>query len=271
MDKNNLYIPTDIFITELAEVYHAKAGQYLSSHQLIDFMKCPLLHHKKRMGIIQDQETTSFLVGHAAHVRILEGRAEYESRFAMGGPINPTTGKPYGSLTKKFAEWKEAQQKPVLTFEQMDLVEQMARGVAIHDTAVDLISYGIAEGVIRADYCGIPCQIRLDWLNPNRGIVDFKTCDDLTWFEADARRYRYHNQMAFYQAVLKEAIGSYVPVHLIAIEKKEPHRCGVWRVSDDCLAMARHDNEAAIDRLVSCRNKDIWPTGYEEVRLMDVA
>lgn len=91
MDKNNLYIPTDIFITEPAEVYHAKAGQYLSSHQLIDFMKCPLLHHKKRMGIIQDQETTSFLVGRAAHVRILEGRAEYESQFAMGGPINPTS------------------------------------------------------------------------------------------------------------------------------------------------------------------------------------
>jgi hypothetical protein len=151
------------------------------------------------------------------------------------------------------------------------LGENIAQGGAIHDTAVDLISYGVAEGVSRADYCGIPWQMRLDWLNPNRGIVDFKTCDDLTWFEADARRYRYHNQMAFYQSVLKEASGEYVPVHLIAIEKKEPYRCGVWRVSDDCLAMARHDNEAAIERLTSCRNKDVWPTGYEEVRLLDVA
>lgn len=293
MNQKELYIPTDIFIHEPAEEYHAQNKDYLSSHQLIDFMKCPLLHHKKYIGEISDQETTSFLVGQAAHVRILEGRAEYESRFALGGPINPTTGKPYGSLTKKFAEWQEQQRKPVLTLEQMELVEKMARGVAIHDTAVDLISYGIAEGVIRTDYCGIPCQIRLDWLNPNRGIVDFKTTDDLTWFEVDSRRYRYHNQMAFYQAVLEEVIlqESYqvsrnqkpncqvervhnighIPVHLIAIEKKEPHRCGVWRVSDDCLAMARRDNEAAIGRLKSCRNKGIWPTGYEEVRLLDVA
>jgi len=293
MDKNNLYIPTDIFIKEPADAYHAKAKDYLSSHQLIDFMKCPLLHHKRHTGEIQDIETTSFLVGHAAHVRILEGRAEYETQFAMGGPINPTTGKPYGSLTKKFAEWKDQQKKLVLTVEQTELVEQMARGVAINDAAVDLISYGIAEGVIRVDYYGIPCQIRLDWLNPNRGIVDFKTCDDLTWFEADARRYRYHNQMAFYQAVLEKAILptsytinriqksnyqvespqelAHIPVYLIAVEKKEPFRCGVWRVSDDCLAMARHDNEAAIDRLKSCRNKGIWPTGYEEVRLLDVA
>ena len=267
----NIYIDISIFTSEPADVYHAKAGEYLSSHQLLDFMKCPLLHQKKRAGLIDEKESTAYLVGRAAHVRILEGKAEYESQFALGGPINPTTGKPYGSLTKKFAEWKESQGKPVLTFEQIDLVEQMARGVALNDNAVDLISYGIAEGVLRTDYCGLPCQIRIDWLNPNRGIVDFKTCDDLTWFEADARRYRYHNQMAFYQSVLKETIGIYVPVHLIAIEKKQPHRCGLWRVSDDCLAMARQDNEAAIERLTSCRNKDIWPTGYEEVRLLDVA
>lgn len=257
--------------TEPAELYHSQRDKYLSSHQLIDFMKCPLLHHKKRMGTIQDQETTSFLVGHAAHVRILEGRDAYEQRFAIGGPINPTTGNPYGSLTKKFSEWKDRQNKPVLTFEQADLVEQMAHGVAINDYAVDLILNGVAEGVARADYSGVPCQIRLDWLNPNRGIVDLKTCDDLTWFEADARRYRYPNQMAFYQAVLKEAIGEYIPVYLIAVEKKEPFRCGVWRVSDDCLAMARQDNEAAIERLKSCLNKGIWPTGYEEVRVLDVA
>ena len=101
-----IFIDTSILIQEPADVYHAKAKDYLSSHQLIDFMKCPLLHNKKRLGIIQDQETASFLLGRAAHVRILEGRAEYQSQFAMGGPINPTTGKPYGSLTKKFAEWK---------------------------------------------------------------------------------------------------------------------------------------------------------------------
>ena len=270
MDTKELYIPTDIFIREPAEEYHAKAKDHLSSHQLLDFMKCPYLLQKKWMGSIDEKESNAYLIGRAAHVRILEGRDEYEHQFALGGPINPTTGKPYGSLTKKFAEWKAEQGKPVLTVEQMDLIEQMAQGVAINDHAVDLIYYGIAEGVIRTHYCGISCQIRMDWLNPNRGIVDFKTCDDLTWFEADARRYRYPNQMAFYQSVLKEVIGDFVPVYLVAIEKKEPFRCGVWRVSDECLAMARQDNEAAIERLKSCRNKDIWPTGYEEIRVLDV-
>jgi hypothetical protein len=61
-----------------------------------------------------------------------------------------------------------------------------------------------------------------------------------------------------------------VPVYLIAVEKKQPFRCGVWRVSDDCLAAARRDNEAAIERLTSCRSENVWPTGYEAVRLLDV-
>lgn len=267
----SLHIDTSILIQEPAEVYHNKAQQYLSSHQLLDFIRCPYLYDRKHKGLIEEKESSTFLLGRAAHVRILEGRTVYEDSFALGGPINPTTGKPYGSLTKKFAEWQQLQNKPVLPQDQVELIELMASGVAMNGHAVDLISYGTAEGVVRTEYCGIDSQIRLDWLNPHQGIVDLKTCDDLTWFEADARRYRYHNQMAFYQSVLKEAVGQYVPVHLIAIEKKEPYRCGVWRVSDDCLAMARHDNETAIERLKLCRTRDIWPTGYEDVRLLDVA
>ena len=67
-----------------------------------------------------------------------------------------------------------------------------------------LLEYGEPEGVVRADYCGMPCQIRMDWFEPHHGIVDLKTCDDLTWFEADARRYGYAHQLAFYRAVLAQ-------------------------------------------------------------------
>jgi len=270
--------------SEPADDYHAKRDRYLSSHQLLDFMKCPWLHRKKSVGLIKDGDSTSYLVGRAAHVRILEGREVYERSFALGGPINEKTGKPFGAGTKAFAEWAEAQGKPVLSQEQVDLVEQMAAGVGMNDEAVALLLFGRAEGVVRAEYCGTPCQIRIDWLHPHRGIVDFKTCDDLTWFEADARRYGYHRQMAFYRAVLTQAIGNTsvdcaergdaavgpVPVHLIAVEKKEPFRCGVWKVSEETLAQAQRENEAAIRRLLACRESGEWPTGFEEIRVLDV-
>ncbi len=266
-------VPIDLACLEVepADEYHAKAAEYLSSHQLIDFMRCPYLYAKKRDGLIAASESPAYLIGRAAHCRILEGRDVYEEQFALGGPVNPATGKPYGSTTKKFLEWRQQQGKPVLSHEQVELIESMAAGVGMNDAAIDLLLYGRAEGVVRTEYCGVPCQIRIDWTHPHRGIVDLKTCDDLTWFEADARRYRYHHQMAFYQAVLAQAIGQHAPVYIVAVEKKEPFRCGVWRVSDDALAVARQENEAAIERWKIARESDVWATGYEEVRLLDVA
>ena len=266
----DINVDLNVLTAEPAEEYHAKAGECLSSHQLLDFIKCPWLHRKKALGLIEDRDSPAYLVGRAAHARIVEGRDAYEAAFALGGPINPKTDKPYGSATKAFAEWAQAQGKPVLSHDQVELVEQMASGVAMNSEAVDLLLYGRSEGVVRADYCGTPCQIRIDWTHPHRGIVDLKTCDELTWFEADARRYRYPSQVAFYQSVLAEVLDEHVPVHIVAVEKREPFRCGVWRVSDDTLAIAQRENEAAIRRLVACRERDHWPTGYEEVRILDI-
>lgn len=268
---NDLNIDLNLLQAEPAEEYHAKARQYLSSHRLIDFMKCPWLYFKKSEGLIVDRDSPAYLVGRAAHARILEGRDAYESQFALGGPINPKTGRPFGAATKAFDEWAQVQGKPVLSLEQVELIEQMASAVAMNDEAVDLLLYGRSEGVVRADYCGTKCQIRIDWTHPHKGIVDLKSCDEIDWFEADARRYRYLTQLAFYQAVLAEVVGEMVPVHVVAVEKREPYRCGVWLVSNDSLAIARRENEAAIRRLQNCRQRGIWPTGYEGIRILNTA
>jgi hypothetical protein len=254
---------------EPAAVYHAKAKDYLSSHALAAFRRCPLLFHKKKQGLIEDKDSPAYLLGRAAHTLILEGRDAFEAEYAFGGPTNPKTGKPFGTNTKAFADWAAAVGKPVLSDDQLAVVEQMASGVAMNEVAIALLRYGQAEGVVRIEYRGLPCQIRIDWLNPEHGIVDLKTCDDLTWFEADARRFEYVHQLAFYRAVLAQAVGELVTVHIVAVEKKEPFRCGVWRVGQDVLAIAQEDNEQAMDRLLTCYATDVWPTGYEDIRMFD--
>ena len=268
---NDLCINLSVLQAEQDEEYHGRAGQYLSSHQLLDFMACPWLFRKKQLGLVEETDSAAYLVGRAAHCRILEGREAYEATFALGGPINPRTGRPFGAATKAFAEWAMMQNKQVLAYEQVELVEQMAAGVAMNDAAVELLLHGRAEGVVRAEYCGAACQARIDWVHPFRGIVDLKTTADLTWFESDARRRRYYSQLAFYQAMLAQAIGAWVPAYLVAVEKAEPFRCGVWRLSDETLTQARRENEAAIRRLRVCQQTDTWPTGYEEIRLLEVA
>ncbi len=269
---DTLTIDLDVLEVEPAEDYHARAGEHLSSHALADFIKCPLLYWKKQQGLLPDEDRPAYLVGRAAHTLVLEGIEAFEQTYAVGGPINSKTGRAYGRGTKAFTEWAAAQDKAVLTESQYGLVTNLAASVDAHPFATDLLRCGRAEGVVRTEYCGVPCQSRIDWVHPHRGIVDFKTCDDLTWFEADARRYGYHRQMAFYRAVLARALdGLLVPVHLIAVEKKEPFRCGVWRAGEDTLAIAQSENEAAIRRLVACRERDHWPSGYEEIRVFDVA
>ena len=262
-------ITGSFLIREAAKVYHSRAGEHLSSHLLSAFRRCPLFYRRKRCGLIPDEDRPAYLVGRAAHTVILEGKEAFRRTYAVGGPVNPKTRRPYGSNTKAWAQWAEDQGKDVLTNEQHNLVIRMAIGVKLHEYAQELLSDGTAEGVVRAEYCGKQCQIRLDWLNPHSGIVDLKTTDDLQWFEADAKRYGYLHQVAFYRAVLAQVIGVAMPVFFIAVEKKDPHRAGVWKVSEDSLASAQRENEAAIDRLRRCEETDVWETGFEEMRSFD--
>jgi hypothetical protein len=254
---------------ETPEIYHAQSARFLSSHKLADFRRNVPLFRKKELGLVKEEDRPAYLVGRAAHTLILEGRAVYEAEYAFGGPMNPKTGAPFGSRTKAFQDWAEMQGKPVLDDEQAALIENMYAAVRAHEHAALLLDDGIAEGVVRAEYCGMPCQVRLDWLNPARGVVDLKTCDNLDWLETDARSFAYAHQMAFYRSVLACVIGLVLPVHLVAVEKREPFRAGVWRMGEQVLGIVRKENEEAIERLKTCRDRDHWPTGYEDIRVFD--
>ncbi len=259
----------DFLLREPAEVYHAKSKEHLTSHALADFRENPLLYRKRQLGLVVEEDRPAFQVGRAAHTLILEGRDAYRRQYAFGGPTNPATGKLFDSRSKAYQEWAERQAKPVLTDRQAALVEELAAAVQRHPVAGELLAEGVPEGVIRRDYRGVPCQARFDWLNPSQGLVDLKTCDHLKYLEADARSFGYMHQLAFYRALLALQTGEVLPVYLIAVEKREPYRCGVWRIDPGVLAVAEQDNEAALERLVRCRQLDHWPTGYEELRVLD--
>ena len=260
----------DWLIEESAEIYHAKSRENLSSHQLGDFRKCPYLYWKKHSGLIADKDSPAYAFGRAAHTLVLEGRDTFERDYAIGGPVNPKTGKPFGSTTKAYASWFiESGKTSAVTNDDAIALELMEQSVLVHPEAPALITDGFAEGVVRAEHQGLPCQIRMDYYQPVLGLVDLKTCDDLTWFESDARRFGYLHQLAFYRSVLREVSNIDVAVHIIAVEKKEPFRCGVWRISPEALDFAQTENESAIRRLKVCMETQVWPTGYEQIRIYD--
>jgi hypothetical protein len=259
----------DHLIAEPEPTYAAKRADHLSSHALGEFRKNPRLFRDKELGLIHEPERAAFLIGRAVHCRVLEGVDEFAGRFAVGGPVNPKTGKPYGQDTKAYAQWASTIGKPTISQDTANLCEQLAGAVDAHDEARNLLAVGQAEGVVRTQFCGLPCQGRLDWVHPELGLVDLKTIDDLDWFEHQARTFGYGHQLAFYRDLLAAVSGATVQVHVIAAEKKPSHRVGVWRFSEQVLDQASRDNRAAIDRLKICRQQDRWPTGYEQTRTFD--
>lgn len=264
-------IDLGFLVREPADVYHAKGKDFLSAHALNEFRRCPLLYRKKELGLVPERDTTAYLIGRAAHTLILEGRERYQREYAVGGPINPKTGQPFGSLTKAFAEWAEKQNKPVLSDAQAALVEQMAASARSHVFARELLANGVAEGVVRAEYGGHRCQARIDWISPidGTGIVDLKTADEIDTFELSMRAFGYLHQVAFYRALVAAVSGHVLPVHIVAVEKREPFRCGVWRIVPAVLDEAQRDNEQAMTDLRRCRESGAWFTRYESLRLVE--
>ena len=267
-----------IFADVPANEYHqaARDGKFLSSHLLGDFRKSPLLYKKKMNGEIEQAETAALAVGRAVHTLILEGRSKFDEEFNISdGPVNPKTGEPFGKLTKAYKEWAAAQTKDVVSGPDFAFMSKLRESVWAHLVARELLDDGIAEQTVRTRYCEEPCQIRMDWFREDYEgrpvICDLKTCDSIDHFENDSWRFGYPHQMAFYREVFATGTdGTRPDCYLIAVEKKEPYRVAVYKLTDDLLDQCARQNEAAIDELHACRKTNVWPTRTEDLRILDV-
>ena len=279
----------ELLLVEPDETYRAAAADNLSSHALLDFIRSPQIHHLKATGVIPYRDSPAFQFGRAAHMLILEGSEVYESTYTVSdGPINDKTGKPYGRDTKKHITWRDQQKGPILSTAEDVTIRAMAESVAAHEGASALLKEGQAEGVARAEWAGVCCQIRCDWYSGLTGLNDLKTCASIDQFGAEMRKFgsayrrateqlplwrlvdtlagAYCVQMAFYFSVLLRVTGEEPDVHLTAVEKVFPHRVGVWHLPDELLRDLAAFCEQQIKRWAKCKADDSWPSGFEAVR-----
>jgi hypothetical protein len=88
----------------------------------------------------------------------------------------------------------------------------------------------------------------------------------------------YGVQFAFYQQILVSAtideyeLEAVIPPKFfaIAIEKKEPFRCGVFEVPDRVLAHYNAKIFSAIESLKQCQSAGEYPTLYESIRPLNL-
>lgn len=259
----------DVLTHESEEDYRANSRRFLDGEQLGEFRENAFLFHKRQAGLLPPTYRRDADVDLAAQIRILYGRECYRNQYALAAPVNPQNGKPFSEYSAEYRLWASQQTKPVLTPDQAELVEHLAFGYLSHDGAKDLLSNGIPHGIVRSQYCGVPCQSRIDWLNPKRGIVAIVTCDFFRWRDSHIRDGGLLHQLAFQQALLAQVTGRRVPAYVIALEKQVPHRCGVWAISRRLLRKARKDNEKSLAKLQECCRLDRWPTGFDRIRTLN--
>ena len=253
---------------ESLDAYHAQESEHLSADQLNDFRKDPFIFRKCQVGLLPKEKAHDQHVDRAALVLALEGRQIYERQFVTGGPVDPRTNEPFSIYSSEYREWAAGQDRTVLSPEEAKQVEHIECGIRMHAEARKLLADGIAQGVIRCEYRGVSCQGRTDWINPNQGLVGVVTCDSLSWIDSTLRYGGIVHRLAFEHSLISSLTEADLPIHIIAAEKRAPHRCGVWFVTSRMVQKARKENDQALDRFKRCRDKDRWPTGYETVRTL---
>lgn len=235
------------FFTEPAKKYHAWSGQYLSSHLLMAAHES--ISEWRKLMSTPREDSPAYAFGRAVHTLCLEGKAVFDAEYIVGGPVNPRTNKTYGHASKKFQAWAVGQSREAITPEQFAMAYQMTKKVHANKAASQLLEKGEPELVARTEYCGLPCQIRTDWLTQGKWIADLKSTSDLFSFGTSVEQYGYMYQAAFYQAIAEQVTGEKLGYYLIASEKSDEANCIVWKLSQEKLDEHRAKNEQKIDEI----------------------
>ncbi|PCJ52847.1 MAG: hypothetical protein COA79_23195 [Planctomycetota bacterium] len=251
-------VNTSGFIVEPEDIYREKSKYYLSSHQLSEFRTNPKLFHKRKSGLIKEVSKDCFIHGSAVHKLVLEGQHAYNQAYSHSELINPATNKPFGKDTKAYKSWSKNIKKQILTEQEHRICLEMQCAVLSNKEARVLFGDGFPEKVIRFTYNGFKSQSRIDWFNRWYGIVDLKTCRDISRFIYDIKYFGYLNQLAFYRKGVFIKTGVKCEVYIIAVEKIEPYRCEVYRINPALLDLAEATNEKAMVDLGECKKTDVW-------------
>lgn len=216
--------------------------------------------------------------GTALHCLCLEPE-KFPSRFVVGGPINPKTGKSYGFDTQAFQNWKATISQEVLSETMAGKCRAMARALQQHVIAGPLLTAeGETEIALRwSDMeSGLDCRCKLDKLVLSsewgcKIILDLKTAAEPgpDHFPRQAHNLLYHVQSSMYTEAAEAWIGER-PMFVFAVVGSDiPHDVWVYVMDDD---FAEHGRRALADlrgRLAASIGFNSWEgDGQSQIQLM---
>lgn len=188
-----------------------------------------------------------------------------EKYVVADGPTNPKTGKPYGTDTKAFVEWKAMQPKTPVPTQQYNMFGKMAQAYNAHKVIRGLSKLSRMRNVIlKASVRGAPCLCKIDNLyvsGSSAVAVDVKTTSDLCAFARTAKGLYYPEQQALIRLVLAANGITATDTYIAALEKGPMPRCGIFEVEGDYAETRVKTALAAYDS--SCKS-NMFLTGFED-------
>jgi len=256
------------------EQYHSPEmkAQFVSKSGLDQIAKSPA--HFKWFLDHPTEETPVLVFGSAFHTMILEPeRADTDIiKIPDSWPTKAECGRSIADQKEEFRLLNRG--KSMLTPEQMEMAQAMAKSVEAHTAASFLLRRDNGRPEVTAlwtdEGTGVNCRARFDWLREDGLIVDLKTtrCAKPEVFERLAIDHRYHVQAAFYMEAYRRVTGNEpVGFAFVAVEKEPPYCACVYVSQPDFIQLGRMEYLKNLATYAECRNRNEWP-GYPEVQLV---
>ena len=251
----------------------------LSNSSLSVLKRSPTEFHARFIAkTLRQEETDAMRLGSAVHMLALEPE-KFDSEYAIvEGPINPSTGNPYGRDTKKFQVWLDQEmmqqtRKVLLASEFAESIE-IAKAFQSHPTIAAIMAaktekvfergYEMAYLVDDEDPIRIKCKP--DCVIPSEGlIIDLKTTSDPhpdVW-RWSAEEYGYHRQAAIYLQAMEAYYGKPFRFLFGVVRSRAPYEVGVYELDDDSISRGWSQVESLIAEYAKRKREDNWRSDWQ--------
>lgn len=242
-----------------AAEYHADTTR-VSKHGLDLIHRAPALYDYARRNPRTEQTATQ-KIGELVHLAVLE-----PERMA-----STVTVKPDG-LDRRTKDGKAQWEALTAEFEHVISAEDSAAVMGMAQAAFN-VSQGLFQGSqnevsVHWNKNGALCRSRIDAVNGDV-VIDLKTCADISAFQRDAIRYRYHVQAAFYLDALRSCCEPAERFAFVVVEKEAPFLASVFWADDAFIDAGRREYLEDIATYLRCRDEDYWP-GVEETQILSL-
>lgn len=238
------------------DAYHEHPA--LSSHKLADYRRNGAWYFYRRhiMGTVAERDVPAFGFGRGFHAQTLEGDEAFAADFIEAPPEHlAKTGSGNLSTSAATKAWLAEQERSVLSPNDVALIRRMADAVRSNPVVAGLLKRGKPEVEKFAKHAsGLEIKGRADWHAVDYGL-DLKSCASMDEFEADAARFNYVDQGAFYCRLF-----GWRDFYLVAC-CKETCAVAVYRVDPAKLEAAADANDAAMHEIAHRREHDDWRDG----------